>query len=63
MITWDEYKKNLSIRISSNGYEETNIECPNCGKPLYRDTRMVLATYPPQHRYDCLDCKWTGTAF
>lgn len=39
----------------------TDIECPKCGKNLYRINNVVLTTYPPQHRYEC-ECGWIGTA-
>ena len=40
-----------------------NVPCPKCGSTHTEiDVSCVLTTYPPQYRYECLDCKhiWTG---
>lgn len=62
MITWEEFKANTKPFIS-NKYQETNVSCPACGQPLYKRTDMVLTTYPPQYRYECLYCHWVGTSY
>ena len=39
------------------------VPCPKCGSTHTEiDVSCVLTTYPPQYRYQCLDCKhiWTG---
>lgn len=64
MMTWEEFKERRQYEFTRAGgaYEMTDIKCPDCGKPLFRYTAGILAIYPPQYRYDCLECKWTGTA-
>lgn len=59
-MTWEEYQK-MVYSLELNNREETNIECPQCGKRLYRRTDVVLASYPPQYRYECDNCGWSGT--
>ena len=38
----------------------TEIMCPECKKPLYRNTKIVLTTYPIQYQYKCISCGWTN---
>jgi len=59
MITWEDFKNNIHKDIPSK-YQITQIICPKCGKPLYRDQSIVLTTYPPQFSYVCLSCNWVG---
>lgn len=40
----------------------TDIECPNCGKKIYRDESVILTCYPPKHTYFCDNCGWKGYA-
>lgn len=40
---------------------KTNVECPKCGKLLWKRTDIVLTSYPPQYQYEC-DCGWWGSA-
>ena len=40
----------------------TEIECPKCGKPLYRRTDIVLTSLPPKYQYECLSCDFVGYA-
>ena len=60
-MKWDEIKNQMPEELFTNR-EKTDIECPNCGKFIYRRTDIVLTTYPAQYQYEC-DCGWTGTAF
>ena len=39
---------------------KTNIGCPECGKPLYRRTDIILACNPPADKYECDSCGWSG---
>ena len=43
-------------------YEATNIACPKCGHAVFRDTMIVLASYPPKSQYECKHCGWIGYA-
>ena len=60
-MKWEDFKKERH-RVAYNGYVKTGIECPKCGKNIYRRIDVVLASYPPKHSYFCKDCGWTGTA-
>ena len=65
-MKWKEFKhkhnKYNSSKIVPYGLEKTDIECPECGEYLYKNTLMVLCTYPPQYRYECIECRWHDTA-
>lgn len=37
------------------------IRCPNCGEIVQVDTSMILTSYPPQYKWECLKCGRTGT--
>ena len=41
---------------------KTKIACPECGKPLYRRTDIILTCNPPADKYECDACGWSGTA-
>ena len=41
---------------------KTNIECPKCGRKIYKRTDITLTTYPAQYKYEC-SCGWWGSAF
>lgn len=58
-MKWDEFQKYFPD-ISNK--ELTEIECPKCGKHIWRRTDIVLTTYPPQYVYEC-ECGWSGTAY
>ena len=60
-MKWDDYQKTAPMweELYSNR-EITEIDCPVCGKKIYRRTDIVLTSLPPQYRYEC-DCGWTGT--
>lgn len=63
-MKWEEYiesKESISIPYPY-GLEKTDIECPKCGEPLYKNTRHVLACYPPKYGFECIECGWYGTA-
>lgn len=39
----------------------TNIECPNCGKEIYRYAMITFASNPPKRKYKCFKCGWEDT--
>ena len=41
---------------------KTKIACPECGKPLYRRTDIILTCNPPADKYECDACGWSGNA-
>ena len=61
-MTWEEFHKQIPTQLQYAGRELTDIDCPECGKKIWRRTDIILTTYPAQYRYEC-DCGWTGTAF
>lgn len=61
-MTWEEFKSNEFIEDNLTGQILTDIECPKCGKKIYYDSTMILASYPPQYSYWC-KCGWHGTSY
>lgn len=62
-MKWSEIENNIPDEIFSiSNREKTNIECPKCGKYIYRRTDIILTSYPPKYRYEC-DCGWVGSAY
>jgi len=61
-MKWEEFKNIDSLTTAYDPREKTNIECPECGKKLWRRTDIVLTSYPAQYQYEC-DCGWVGYAF
>lgn len=63
-MEWEEYKEKKKIMLDYGGnLQETNIKCPKCKKFIYKDIGMVLASYPPQYRYTCMNCGWQDTYY
>ena len=60
-MKWSEIENYIPDQSFSNR-EKTDIECPKCGKYIYRRTDIILTSYPPQYRYEC-DCGWVGSAY
>ena len=54
-MTWDEFKEQ---KQAFPNYQITDIDCPRCGKKIYKKTDVVLACYPPKRVYECMDCGW-----
>jgi len=67
-MKWEDFKEQEFTQSGTEvyrGYEHltiTDIECPLCGEKIYKNNTFVIATYPAQYTYECLCCKWTGTA-
>lgn len=62
-MKWSEIENDIPDEIFSiSNREKTNIECPKCGKYIYRRTDIILTSYPPKYRYEC-DCGWVGSAY
>ena len=60
-MTWQEYQTIQAATNPSGSWIKTDIECPECGEPIYKNTGMVLTSYPVQYRYECQNCGWTQT--
>ena len=60
-MEWEEYKeqeKDKFETFGSNDWIKTEIICPECGSPVYKNIGMALASYPSQHQYKCISCDW-----
>ena len=60
-MTWEEFVKQKRQTINDE-WEITDIECPDCGQKIFKNTMIVLATYPPTTAYCCPHCGWRGSA-
>ena len=58
-MKWEDYQKEEWILYHDR--EKTQIECPECGALLWRRTDIILTSNPPQFRYECDSCGWSGT--
>lgn len=59
-MTFEEYKSTVkSIRVHER--ELTDIECPKCGKKIFKRIDIILTSDPPQYIFEC-DCGWSGFA-
>ena len=61
-MKWEEYQKIRSATLNLSEWEITEIECPECGMPVYRNKEIVLTMYPALYWYKCHDCGWSDTA-
>ena len=61
-MKWEQYEKQMPIRsIEFEKRTQVDVECPKCGKKIWRRNDIVLTSNPPQYRYEC-DCGWVGSA-
>ena len=60
-MKWEEFIENNKY-YPTGDWALTNIDCPNCGKSIYRYTKIVFTSMPPKHKYKCLNCQWEGIA-
>ena len=60
-MTWNDFNKDAETVIY-NGQVRTDIDCPICGKKVLWDSRVVLASFPPQYSYWC-PCGWSGNSY
>lgn len=59
-MTWDELQ-NIRPDLKHDGQVLTDIECPECGKQIYLNDRIILTSYPVKYSYWCT-CGWCGTS-
>lgn len=57
-MTWEVFKSIEELRPSP--YTPLGVECPKCGKLIWRNNQIVLTTNPPKYEYVCLECGWIG---
>lgn len=63
-MEWEEYKNQEKDKFEvfgSNDWIKTEITCPKCGSPVYKNVGRVLASYPPRYQYKCISCDWLDT--
>lgn len=61
-MKWEEHQnKTLPDEICTHR-QKTGIECPKCGKMIWKRTDVVLTSYPPKYQYEC-ECGWIGYAY
>ena len=60
-MTWEEFQKQYPETSSYTNLKETNIDCPRCGKKIFKRLDIVLDSYPAQYQYEC-KCGWIGYA-
>ena len=56
-MKWDDFAN--TVPVSFDGQVLTNIECPQCGRQIYLNKRIVLTSYPEKYSYWCT-CGWNG---
>lgn len=65
-MTWEEAQKTREKELAETdcgNREQTDIECPKCGKMIWRRTDIVLTSYPPKSIYECISCGWSETGY
>ncbi len=58
-MKWEDFNNNYLDTLVSTNLIQTNIECPKCGKPLFKRTDIVLSSWPAQYQYECT-CGFVG---
>ena len=61
-MTWEEFQKKGPEIEEFLHRVQTNIDCPVCGKKIFRRTDIVLTSYPEQYHYEC-ECGWSGFGY
>lgn len=61
-MTWEDFKNRELPEQHFVNREQTNIECPRCGKLIWKRLDIILTSYPAQYQYEC-DCGWVGYDF
>lgn len=60
-MKWEDVANQYPETSAFTGREKTDIDCPKCGKKMYKRTDIVLTSYPPTYQYEC-ECGWVGYA-
>ena len=61
-MKWDQYEKQMPIKPEEwQCKTQVDVECPKCGKKIWRRNDIVLTSYPAQYQYEC-ECGWIGYA-
>lgn len=63
-MEWKDYcKEKLEEVFLQPNSVETEIWCPWCGAPVYKDMNVIFISYPQKYRYFCGSCKWEETFY
>jgi len=55
-MKWEDYHPKPVLMEART---QVDVECPVCGKKLWKRTDITLTSIPPQYRYEC-ECGWVG---
>ena len=58
LISWDDFLRRKRPELER--WKLTAVACPVCGRGLYMDAMVELASLPPKHTYMCKHCNWRG---
>lgn len=61
-MKWKDFINNKNQSWQIQGLVKTDIECPECGRNIYKRTDVVLSCLPPKYEYKCLECGWSDYA-
>ena len=61
-MKWEEHKNKMMPEPQFLNRRLTDIECPKCGKKIWRREDIVLTSCPAQYQYEC-ECGWIGYAY
>lgn len=61
-MKWEDVEKQYPEMPTCTNLQKTDIDCPICGKKIFKRTDIVLASYPAQYQYEC-ECGWVGYAY
>ena len=60
-MKWEEFIKDKQQHHLQD-WALTSIECPKCGKLVYKYIMVTHVTFPPKNKYKCFGCGWEENA-
>lgn len=60
-MKWEEFKNQYPETSCFTNRKQTDIDCPKCGKKIFKRMDIVFRSYPAQYQYEC-ECGWIGYA-
>lgn len=61
-MKWEDVEKQYPQMYTCTNLQKTDIDCPICGKKIFKRTDIVLTSYPSKYQYEC-ECGWVGYAY
>ena len=58
-MKWDDYIKHELPMYNPVYRVSTDVECPICGRKIWKRMDIILTSYPCEYQYEC-DCGWVG---